>query len=136
MLPQAAERVMRARVLRLDAAIGKFLADLDWPEGVQAPECDALTVDGAGVLLRLTEHAGAPAEAPGVFQSVGTSPWDVTAAIAQLAEAWVQRHHGDPGTYPTGIKAQVIRRLDMRTAGAWLYSVQLASALADPGARL
>lgn len=134
-----------ARVIRLDEAIAKFLADLEWPDGVPAPAVDAVlarTIDverkvedgqpAPTLLLRFTAASGAPAEAPGDFASPGDSYWTLITSIGTLAEAWCRRHHVDPGTYPTGIKAQIMRRLDMRTAATWFYSIQLAAALASP----
>ncbi len=119
-----------ARILKLDEAIAKFLAGLEWPGDVRPPAVDAVLVNGSEVKLRYTLVAGAPAEAPADFATLGESPWDMIVALATLAEAWSRRHGESPGVYPTGIKAQIIARLDMRTAAAWLYSVQLAAALA------
>lgn len=125
-----------ATVLRVDDAIAKFVAALEWPDGVPLPAVDAILVDATKVMVRFTAVAGAPPEAPADFTAAGDSPWTMIAGVATLCEAWCRRFQADPGRYPTGVKAQVINRLDIRTAGAWLYSMQLAGALAVSSDRL
>lgn len=120
-----------ARVIKIeDEEIARFLADLEWPGDVRPPAFDVVLVDGSKILLRFVARAGAPAEHAADFASPGDSAWVMVTALATLAEAWVRRHGTDPGVYPYGIKGQIVRKLDLRTAAKWLYAVQLAAALA------
>lgn len=120
----------RVKILRLDAAMTTFLASLEWPDGVPAPEADLAVASDGVPRVRFVRPALAPAESqPAVFSSVGPAPIDMIAGLALLAEEWVKIHDADPGTYPSGVRGQLVTKLDMRTAAAWLYSVQLAAAL-------
>lgn len=116
-------------IAKLDPAATVFMAAIEWPEGVPAPEVDVVIKDAA-VLLRFVAHAGAPIEAPADYSSPGESPIDMITALALLAEAWCLRHNRHGGSWPDGVRAQIATRLDMRTAAAWLYSAQLAGTLA------
>lgn len=117
------------RIIRLDEALTTWLAAVKWPPGVPAPAVDLTVAEDGEPRIRFVAVAMAPSNAPADFSSVGGSPFEMIAAIGLLSEAWTRRHGGDPGVYPTGVKAQIVNRLDLRTAGSWVYSIQLATAL-------
>lgn len=121
------------RIVRLDDELADFLRELEWPAGVPAPGVDAVHVDGK-TMLRFVAVALAPDDTPADCSSPGASPFEFVAALGALCEAWCRRHGAEPGVYPKGIRAQVAGRLELRTAARWLYSVQLAGALAASAA--
>lgn len=112
------------RIVRLDDAISDFLKTLEWPHGVPVPSVDAAIVDGKPMLRFSLVALSATDEAD--YSSLGVSPIEAVTGVALIAEAWCRRHKADPGSYPTGIRAQVTSKLDLRMAASWLYSLQLA----------
>lgn len=120
------------RIRKLDRALQDFLAGLTWAPGVPRPMADA-AIDAAGVVqLRFVANELAPADAPADFAMPGDNHFGMIKALCECAEAWTARHGGEVGTYPTGIRGQIVNSLDMRTAATWLYSIQLVAVLADP----
>ncbi len=123
------------KIGRVDPGLLVFLGGLTWAPYVPTPAADVV-IDGEGVRLRFVRIPLERDASPAILRDPGKSPVEMIAALAWLAEAWTVAHGGDVGTYPTGIRGQIVNTLDMRTAADWLYKVNLIAALADPAAGL
>lgn len=110
---------------KADGELVAFIASLAWPEGVPVPSVDVLLREDGETHLRFSDDLGCAVDA-----SPGTTHITMLATLAALAERWVVLHGAEVGVYPTGIRGQILKRLDMRTAAKWLVTTQLSRALA------